>query len=84
MNKIEQFYKEAKKITEKYETEQLNIRVVIASDFLTSRKLPYGNTMRSIFKKNPKFCKVGNYYMCERFLHEGYMLAYRRLKNNLL
>lgn len=57
---------------------------VIASDFLTSRKLPYGNTMRSIFKKNPKFCKGNDYHVCERFLHEGYMLAYRRLKNNSL
>ena len=62
----------------------LSLSNVIASDFLTSRKLPYGNTMKAIFKKNPKLWEIGIYYKCEKFLHEGYMLAVRRLKNNSL
>ena len=57
---------------------------VIASDLLTSRKLPYGNTMRAIFKKNKGMWKQGIYHDCQTFLHEGYMLAVRRLKNNSL
>ena len=62
----------------------LSLSNVIASDFLISRKLPYGNTMRSIFKKNPNMWEIGIYHKCETFLHEGYMLAVRRLKNNSL
>jgi len=76
-------YLKAKKIVAEYE-EQLNIHNVIASDFLTSRKLSYGNTMRAIFKKNPNMWEIGIYRKCETFLHEGYMLAVRRLKNNSL
>jgi hypothetical protein len=57
---------------------------VIASDFLTYRKLPYGNTMRSIFRKHEGMWKKGIYHDCQIFLHEGYMLAVRRLKNNSL
>jgi hypothetical protein len=76
-------YLKAKKIVAEYE-EQLNIHNVIASDFLTSRKLPYGNTMTAIFKKNPNMWEIGIYHKCETFLHEGYMLAVRRLKNNSL
>ena len=57
---------------------------VIASDFLTSRKLPYGNTMKAIFKKNEGMLRKGIYDECKIFLHEGYMLAVRRLKNNSL
>lgn len=53
-----------------------------ASEFLISRKLPYGNTMTAVFKKHPEWCKMGIYNICEEFLHEGYMLAHRRLKKN--
>lgn len=68
-------------ITPKQADKQL---LSIASDFLTSRKLPYGNTMRAIFKKNPNMWEIGIYHKCETFLHEGYMLAVKRLKNNSL
>jgi len=72
-------------ITPKQADKQLlSLSNVIASDFLTSRKLPYGNTMRAIFKKNPNMWQIGIYHKCETFLHEGYMLAVRRLKNNSL
>ena len=62
----------------------LSLSNVIASDFLTSRKLPYGNTMKAIFNKHPQMWEVGIYHKCKTFLHEGYMLAVRRLKNNSL
>jgi len=89
VNKYEDYtnYKELITAIEKWhdgEVEKLNIHNVIASDFLTSRKLPYGNTMRAIFKKNPNMWEIVIYHICETFLHEGYMLAVRRLKNNSL
>lgn len=61
----------------------LDLFNVKASDFLLKRKLPYGNTMRAIFKK-PGMWETGIYRKCEIFLHEGYMLAARRLQKNSL
>ena len=72
-------------LTPKQADEQLlSLSNVIASDFLTSRKLAYGNTMRAIFNKHPNMWEIGIYSKCETFLHEGYMLAVRRLKKNSL
>ena len=67
---------------EQADKQLLSLYSIIASDFLTSRKLVYGNTMRAIFNKYPEIGGIGIYFICEKFLHEGYMLAVRCLKKN--
>lgn len=53
-----------------------------ASKYLEKRRLAYGNTMKSIYNRDPESLKNGSYWINEKFLHEGFMLAVRRLKNN--
>jgi hypothetical protein len=76
-------YLKAKKIVDEYEN-QLNIHNVIASDFLTKRKISLTNSLTAMFRQNPDMCEIGGYFKYEKAIQYGYDLAIRRLKNNAL
>ena len=76
-------YLKAKKKVAEYEKE-LNIHNVIASDFLTKRKISLTNSLTAMFRQNPNMWEIGYFFKYEKAMQYGYDLAVRRLKNNSL
>ncbi len=62
----------------------LSLSNVIASDFLTKRKISLTNSLRAMFRQNPKMWERGYFFKYEKAMQYGYDLAVRRLKNNSL
>lgn len=76
-------YLKAKKIVDEYERE-FNIKKILASDFLTYRKISLTNSVRAMINRKPETFKNAAYYALESSMQYGYDLAVRRLKNNKL
>lgn len=62
----------------------LSLSNVIASDFLTKRKISLTNSLTAMFRQNPKMWEGGSFFQYEKAMRYGYDLAVRRLKNNSL